>query len=112
MFVWKNEDVAPTKGKSGSPYAGKNPIAVWKLGEKLIRGMEVAPDGKSLAVVSEDGSLKIVDTVSAKYVRPSFNENPAHSLALRLLESYASYFGALTCLAWSPDGKYLVVRPS
>ena len=28
----------------------------------------------------------------------------------RLLDSYAGYFGGLTCLAWSPDGKYVVVR--
>lgn len=112
MFVWRNEEPAPTKGKSSTPYAGKNPVAVWKLGEKSIRGIEVAPDGQSLAVVSEDGSLKIVDTASARYVRPSFNENHAHSLVLRLLDSYASYFGALTCLAWSPDGKYLIVCPS
>lgn len=30
----------------------------------------------------------------------------------RLLDSYAGYFGGLTCLAWSPDGKYVVVRSS
>lgn len=32
------------------------------------------------------------------------------TMGQRLLDSYAGYFGGLTCLAWSPDGKYVVVR--
>jgi len=32
-----------------------------------------------------------------------------HGLAIRLLDCYASYFGALTCMAWSPDGRFVLV---
>lgn len=66
MFVWRNEEPLPLKGQQGSPYAGKNPIAAWKLGEKPCKAMEFSPDGQALGVVSEDGTLKIVDTASAK----------------------------------------------
>jgi len=27
----------------------------------------------------------------------------------RLVDCYASYFGALTCVAWSPDGRFILV---
>jgi hypothetical protein len=28
----------------------------------------------------------------------------------RLLDCFASYFGALACVAWSPDGRFIIVR--
>lgn len=28
----------------------------------------------------------------------------------RLVDCYASYFGSLTCVAWSPDGRLILVR--
>ena len=28
----------------------------------------------------------------------------------RLIDCYASYFGALTAVAWSPDGRFILVR--
>jgi hypothetical protein len=31
------------------------------------------------------------------------------TIRVRLLDTYGGYFGGLTCLAWSPDGKYVVV---
>ena len=27
----------------------------------------------------------------------------------RLVDCYAAYFGALTCVAWSPDGRFIIV---
>lgn len=30
----------------------------------------------------------------------------------RLLDCFSSYFGALLCVAWSPDGRFVVVRRS
>lgn len=38
-----------------------NPVAVWKLSNQRINGMEFSPDSRFLAVVSEDGALKILD---------------------------------------------------
>ncbi|KAJ9106016.1 hypothetical protein QFC19_003352 [Naganishia cerealis] len=92
MFVWRNEEPAPIKGQpAGSPYAGKNPIAVWKIGTKPLKALEFSPDGQAMAVVSDDGTMSIVDPAKAS-----------------LLDTYAGYFGGLTCLAWSPDGRYVV----
>ena len=30
----------------------------------------------------------------------------------RLVDCYASYFGALTSVAWSPDGRFILVNVS
>lgn len=27
----------------------------------------------------------------------------------RLVDCYAAYFGSLTCVAWSPDGRFIIV---
>ncbi|CDS35539.1 WD repeat containing protein 20 [Echinococcus multilocularis] len=48
--------------------------------------------GKYLAVVSEDGYLRVFDY---------------HQM--QLYGFMRSYFGGLTCVDWSPDGKYVVV---
>jgi hypothetical protein len=66
MFVWRNEEPIPPKGQQGSAYAARNPIAVWKIGDKPCKGMEFSPDGQALALVSEDGTLKMVDPTGAK----------------------------------------------
>lgn len=111
IFIWRNDEPVPLKGQQGSPYAGRNPVAVWKLGDKMVKGMEFSPDGQALAAVSEDGTLKIVDTASARYARCLSGWSIALiRSSLRLLDTYGGYFGGLTCLAWSPDGKYVVVR--
>jgi WD40 repeat protein len=38
-----------------------NPIAFWKLSNQRINAFAFAPDNRHLAVVSEDGSLRIID---------------------------------------------------
>ncbi|KAJ9125690.1 hypothetical protein QFC22_000653 [Naganishia vaughanmartiniae] len=93
VFVWRNEEPAPLKNQQppGSPYAGKNPVAVWKTGMKPVKAFEFSPDGQAIALVAEDGTMRIVDAAS-----------------LALLDTYEGYFGGLTCLAWSPDGRYVV----
>lgn len=99
MFVWRNEEPIPIKGQQqGSPYGGRNPVAVWKLGEKMIKGMEFSPDGQALAAVSEDGTLKIVDTASVRYA--------SRSLRWRI---------ALICPllgSWTPMAVTLAVLPA
>ena len=38
-----------------------NPVAVWKLSNHRINAFAFSPDHRHIAVVSEDGSLRIVD---------------------------------------------------
>jgi hypothetical protein len=70
-------------------WAGRNPSVVWKVGVKGVRRgssdlrskvtwmlirylvficteMEFSPDGQVLAVISEDGTLKLIDVNSSK----------------------------------------------
>jgi len=68
-----------------------NPVAVWKLTPMKINRVAFSPDGLLLAIVSEDGSLTILD-----YMRE------------RVLDVYRSYYGALMCVTWSPDGRYVL----
>lgn len=58
----------------------------------LILAFAFSPDLQHVAVVSNDGSLRIID----------FNHE-------RLLDTFSAYFGALSCVCWSPDGKYVLV---
>jgi len=52
-----------------------------------------SPDLQHVAVVATDGIMRIIDFVHE-----------------RLIETFQSYFGALSCVSWSPDGKYILVR--
>jgi len=38
-----------------------NPVAFWKLSNQRINAFAFSPDHRHLAVVSEDGSLRIID---------------------------------------------------
>ena len=68
-----------------------NPVAVWKVGKQKINGTALSPDGAHLAVVSEDGTLKII-----------------HLRSEKLLDTYRSYYGGLITVTWSPDGRYIL----
>ncbi|KAK4201111.1 WD40-repeat-containing domain protein [Triangularia verruculosa] len=68
-----------------------NPVSVWKLSNQRINAFAFSPDNRHLAVVSEDGSLRIIDYLSET-----------------LLDMFYSYYGGLTCVTWSPDGRYVV----
>jgi WD40 repeat protein len=68
-----------------------NPVAVWKPTFQRIYAMAFSPNGRFLATVSDDGYLRIIDF-----------------LRERLLHSFASYYGGLTAVTWSPDGKYIL----
>lgn len=102
------EDVLPSEGRP--PYANRqdsskfivkksvqsrnqrtNPVAVWKISNQEINSVAFSPDGRHIAVVSEDGSLRIID-----YLRE------------QLLDTFTSYYGGLTTVTWSPDGRYIL----
>ncbi|KAG0144661.1 hypothetical protein CROQUDRAFT_659726 [Cronartium quercuum f. sp. fusiforme G11] len=65
-----------------------NPVLHWRLSRKAVRDLALSPDLQHCAVVSEDGCLRIIDVAGE-----------------RLLDTYVSYFGALSCVCWSSDGR-------
>ncbi|KAF2123257.1 catabolite repression protein creC [Lophiotrema nucula] len=68
-----------------------NPVAFWKVSNSKINAFAFSPDCRHIAVVSEDGSFRIIDFLK---------EN--------LLHLYMSYYGGMICVCWSPDGRYIV----
>lgn len=80
----------PSKGKR------INPVMIWQVGCGAIADAEFAPcSGASgepllLAIASRDGYLRVLDISRESMV-----------------VAFRSYFGALLCTSWSPDGKYL-----
>ncbi|KAI9065394.1 WD40 repeat-like protein [Trametes sanguinea] len=77
--------------KQDKDKTAKNPVSHWRVSRRSIVDFVFSPDAKFLAAISEDGCLRVIDTV-----------------AEQLVDCYASYFGALTCVAWSPDGRYIL----
>ncbi|KAF8976320.1 hypothetical protein BGZ46_008361 [Entomortierella lignicola] len=74
------------------PKHGKyNPISHWQVSKKPITAFAFSPDLQHVAAVSMDGCLRVIDFRSEK-----------------LLDTFSAYFGALTCVCWSPDGKYIL----
>ena len=43
-----------------------NPIAAWRVGSQKINAFAFSPNGQRLAVVAEDGSLRILDYLKEK----------------------------------------------
>jgi catabolite repression protein CreC len=43
-----------------------NPVAIWKLSHQRINAYAFSPDNRHLAVVSEDGTLRIIDYLNEK----------------------------------------------
>ncbi|KAG8808738.1 hypothetical protein FRC17_003804 [Serendipita sp. 399] len=86
MFVTPN-----SLGHGGNEKALKNPVSHWKVSKKKIVDFVFSPDVRYVAVVSEDGCLRVID-----------------ALHERLIDTYSSYFGYLTTVAWSPDGRFIL----
>ena len=74
-----------------SPLQKSNPVAAWKISKMKLNSIAFSPDGALLAAVSEDGTLTIID-----YIRE------------RVVDVYRSYYGAMLCVTWSPDGRYVL----
>ncbi|KAJ7723958.1 catabolite repression protein creC [Mycena maculata] len=69
----------------------KNPVSHWRVSRRAVVDFVFSPDVKYVAAISEDGCLRVID-----------------ALAEQLVDCYASYFGALTSVAWSPDGRFIL----
>lgn len=72
----------------------RNPIYKWSIGAQSnspLHEFAFSPCAKYLACVSQDGFLRVYcyDT-------------------MELVGRARSYYGGLTCVCWSPDGKYVV----
>ena len=65
-------------------------IFKWKVGYGAISSFAFSPDSTHLAVVNQDGFLRVYD----------FNNQTFHG-------RMRSYYGALLCVCWSPDGEYV-----
>ncbi|CAG2235229.1 Dystrophia myotonica WD repeat-containing protein,WD repeat-containing protein 20 [Mytilus edulis] len=70
----------------------RNPLYRWMVGHGPINEFAFSPCAQYLAVVGQDGYLRV------------FNYN-----SMELVGSMKSYFGGLLCVCWSPDSKYIVV---
>ncbi|XP_069682637.1 WD repeat-containing protein 20-like isoform X3 [Periplaneta americana] len=72
----------------------RNPLYRWVIGSEgcCINEFAFSPCGAYLAVVSQDGFLRVF-----------------HYDTMELLGSARSYFGGFLCVCWSPDGRYVVV---
>ncbi|CAO0803166.1 unnamed protein product [Mucor circinelloides] len=68
-----------------------NPVSHWKLSNQSITAFAFSPDCQHVAIVGHDGLLRVVN----------FLHETIHDV-------YESYYGGLFCVAWSPDGKYIL----
>ncbi|KAJ3878871.1 catabolite repression protein creC [Lentinula edodes] len=71
----------------------RNPVSHWRVAPKgkAVVDFVFSPDVKYVGAISEDGCLRVID-----------------ALAEQLVDCYSSYFGAFTCIAWSPDGRFIL----
>lgn len=47
-----------------------NPVALWKVSNQRTNAFAFSPDSRHLAVVSEDGTLRILDYLRERYAAP------------------------------------------
>ncbi|KAI5807410.1 catabolite repression protein creC [Peziza echinospora] len=87
----KKETAFIVKKSVDSKNQKANPVSYWKVSTQPINAYAFSPDNTHLAVVSEDGCLRIIDYLKEK-----------------LLDVYNGYYGGMSCVCWSPDGRYIL----
>ncbi|TFK30213.1 WD40 repeat-like protein [Coprinopsis marcescibilis] len=78
-------------GQNSKDKTAKNPVSHWRVCSRSVVDFVFSPDVKYVAAISDDGCLRVID-----------------ALAEQLVDCYASYFGALSTVAWSPDGRFIL----
>ncbi|OMH79566.1 Catabolite repression protein creC, partial [Zancudomyces culisetae] len=73
------------------PNRQSNPINLFHISNEAITDVSFSPDCQHVALVGEDGYLRIFDYVQNK-----------------LRDVFQSYFGGFTCVCWSGDGRYIL----
>ncbi|ERF75511.1 catabolite repression protein creC [Endocarpon pusillum Z07020] len=91
VFINEDNTVLNVIKSVNSKNQKTNPVACWSVSGHRINQFEFSPDCRHLAVVSEDGCLRVID-----YLKE------------RLIDIYPSYYGGFICVCWSPDGKYIL----
>jgi WD40 repeat protein len=69
-------------------------VVRWVIGNGAINDFAFSPCSKYLAVVSQDGCLRVLNYD-----------------AMELIGLATSFFGGLLCVCWSPDGQLVVFDP-
>ncbi|KAF8637423.1 hypothetical protein AX17_002918 [Amanita inopinata Kibby_2008] len=82
---------AQSAGRPDREKTAKNPVSHWRISRWAIVDFVFSPDVKYVGAISEDGCLRVIDAMTEQ-----------------LVDCYASYFGALKCVAWSPDGRFIL----
>lgn len=121
-FVAEEFEDLPEKGSSGGLHSApifhvkksvmsrnqkSNPVAYWKVSNSKINSFAFGPDGRHIAVVSEDGTLRIIDYIKEQCVYLMVVVR-LWTDTHRLLDVFTSYYGGLICVCWSPDGRYVL----
>jgi WD40 repeat protein len=86
-----NTAASPNGAKEAKSQVAKNPVSFWRVSKRGVADFVFSPDVKYVAAISEDGCLRVID-----------------ALEEQLVDCYASYFGAFTCVSWSPDGRFIL----
>ncbi|ORX61355.1 WD40 repeat-like protein [Hesseltinella vesiculosa] len=87
-LTWIEQQFHVTRPHKSNKY---NPLSHWSVNDKGVTDFAFSPDSVYLAVVGSDGTLRIINYIQE-----------------RLLDVFASYYGNFLCVAWSPDGRYIL----